>query len=262
MKSPDRPPVVCVPRVVRLPFGSHSPLQSPLHRPKEKFLVSIMDIDERIELVQKAQGELWENRLNESYRSGRLCEWVSSFHHDCLPCWLANNDLCYGSYNAGFKLIFSDGTAWLLRFPRVGRVHDDYTDEKVAMEVATINLIRHETTIPVPKIEAWGVAAQNPLGLGPFIIMEFIQEGVSLNDLFKDVNSGTRLLREDLSDEEIEIIYRQFASFLLQLFKLDFDYIGNLDSPTPELRFPIRPLTWKAHDILQTGGVDTFSMPL
>lgn len=221
-----------------------------------------MDVDERIELVQKVQGELWEDRLNEMYRSGRLCTWVSSLHHDRIPCRLADNDLRYGSYNAGFKLIFGDGTASLLRFPRVGRVHDSYADEKVAMEVAVINLIHRETTIPVPKIQAWGIAAQNPLGLGSFIMMEFIQDGVSLNDLLKDVNGGTRLLREDLSDDEMETIYRQFANFLLQLFRLDFDHIGSLDSPTPELRFPIRPLTWKAHDILQTGGVDTFSTPL
>lgn len=160
------------------------------------------------------------------------------------------NDFRYGSYNAGFKLVFADGTAWLLRFPRVGRVHDGYADEKVAMEVAVINLILNETTVPVPKIHAWGVAAQNPLGLGPFIIMEFIRDGVSLNDLLKDPNGGTRLLREDLNDEEIEIIYRQFAKFLLQLFKLDFEQIGSLDSPTPGLHFPIRPLTWKVHDIL------------
>lgn len=217
-----------------------------------------MEIDGRIELVQKVQGELWEDRLNETHRSGRLCAWVSSFHPDCLPCWLADNDLRYGSYNAGAKLVFGDGTVWLLRFPRGGRVHDDYADEKVAMEVAVINLIRRETTIPVPKIQAWGAATQNPLGLGPFIIMEFIHDGVSLNDLLKDVNGGTRLLREDLSDDEMETIYRQFANFLLQLFKLDFDHIGSLESPSPELRFPIRPLTWKAHDILQTGGVDTF----
>ena len=73
---------------------------------------------------------------------------------------------------------------------------------------------------------------------------------MSLNDLFKDLNSGTRLLREDLSDDEMETIYKQFANLLLQLFRLDFDHIGSLDSPSPELRFPIRPLTWKAHDIL------------
>jgi len=84
------------------------------------------------------------------------------------------------------------------------------------MEVSAINLIRHETTIPVPKIETWGIAAPNPLSIGPFIIMEFIQDGMSLNDPFKDLNNGTRLLREDASDE-METIYRQFAGFLLQL---------------------------------------------
>ena len=78
------------------------------------------------------------------------------------------------SYNAGLKLIFGDGATRLLRFLRVSRVHDDYTDKKVAMEVAIINLIRYETTIPVLKLEAWGITAQNPPRLGPFIIMEFI----------------------------------------------------------------------------------------
>lgn len=221
-----------------------------------------MDVDERVQLVHEVQGNLWETRLNETHRSGRLYEWVSSFHRDRLPCWLADHNLCNGSYNAGVKVIFSDGSIWLVRFPRVGKIHDGYSDEKVAMEVAAIKLIRDQTTIPVPKIEAWGIAAQNPLGLGPFIIMEFIQDGVSLTKLLKDVDSGTRLLKEDLSDDEMETIYRQFANFLLQLFKLDFEHIGSLQSPNPSLRFPIRPLTWKAHDILQTGGVDTFGTSL
>lgn len=76
------------------------------------------------------------------------------------------------------------------------------------MEVAAINLIRRDTTIPVPKIEAWGLSAQNPLGLGPFIIMKFMQDCVSLDDLLKNPTDGTRLLTEDISDAEIEIIYR------------------------------------------------------
>lgn len=116
------------------------------------------------------------------------------------------------------------------------------------MEVAAINLIRRETTVPVPKIQAWGIAAKRPLDLGPFIIMEYIQDVISLNDLLKNTNNGTRLLRDDLTDDEMEIIYRQISGFLLQLFKLDFDHIGNLESPIPELRFPARPLTWKVHD--------------
>jgi len=220
--------------------------------------VLTMETDERLESVQEIQGKRWENRLNASYQSGRLCAWVSSFHPRRLPCQLGSNTLCHGSYNAGLKLTFDDDTTWLLRFPRVGRVHNSYMDEKVATEVAVINLIRNNSSIPVPKIYAWGVAVENPLDLGPYIMMEYIQDGVSLNDLLKDDN-GTRLLRDDLSDKEIETLYRQFANFLLQLFKLDFDYIGNLDSLHP---VPSRPLTWKVHDILQTGGVDTFGTPI
>lgn len=220
-----------------------------------------MEPDERIEMVQCTRGLLWEQRLNKTYRSGRLCGWLSKFH-DGRPCQLADHGPRSGAYNAGLKVVFDDGAVWLLRFPRAGKVHDGHADEKVAMEVAVIDMIRRRTTIPVPEVRAWGVAAENPLDLGPYIIMDFIQDGVSLNDLLRDPGSGTRLLREDLSDDEMKIIYRQLANFLLQLFSLDFDHIGSLDSLNPELRFPIRPLTWKAHDILQTGGVDTFGMLL
>lgn len=220
-----------------------------------------MDTDERREILQEFKRKSWEDDLREKHRSGELCTWVSSFRNDA-PCYLGDSYPYHGSYNAGLKLVFEDRTTWLLRFPMPGPTHDSYTDEKVAMEVAAIRLIRENSTIPVPTIHAWGIAAENPLCLGPFIIMDFIQDGVSLNKLLRDPESGTRLLRNDLSDGEMEILYRQVANFLLQLFKLDFDYIGNLASPHPELRFPERPLTWKAHEILQNGGVNTFGMPI
>jgi aminoglycoside phosphotransferase (APT) family kinase protein len=159
------------------------------------------------------------------------------------------------------KMVFSDGTAWMVRFPRMGAVCDNYADEKVAMEVSALNLIHNRTTIPVPRVQAWGPAASNLLGLGPFIIMDFIN-GVSLSDLFKDLNTErpTRLIREDINDSDIEFVYRQMANFLLQLFRLDFDQIGSLPSPRAEAQSPtpIRPLTFKAHSILQNRGVDTF----
>lgn len=129
-----------------------------------------MEPDKRIELDQKIRGVSWEDRLNETHKSGKLCGWVSTFHHNNLPCQLSDYNPFYGSYNAGFELGFGNGTTWLLRFPRVGKVHDDYADEKVAMEVVAINLIRRETTIPLPKIEAWGMAAKDPLGLGPSLL--------------------------------------------------------------------------------------------
>jgi aminoglycoside phosphotransferase (APT) family kinase protein len=219
-----------------------------------------METNALVDLVHEVQGELWVDKVNETHRTGRLCQWVSSFHPDKLPCQL-DGTFHYGAFNAGIKMVFSDSTPWMVRFPRVGMVCDDYADEKVAMEVTAMNLIRTRTTVPVPSVQAWGPAATNPLGLGPFIAMDFV-DGVSLSDLLQDPNAErpSRVMREDISDSDIEFIYRQLANFLLQLFKLDFDQIGSLPSPQTEASSPTppRPLTFKAHSILQNGGVDTF----
>ncbi len=221
-----------------------------------------MDTNAILDLTQAVQGQLWVDKVNETYRTGHLCQWVSTFHPDGLPCKL-DGTFHNGSFNAGVKMVFGDGTAWMVRFPRVGRVCDVHADEKVAMEVSALNIIRNKTTIPVPRVWAWGVAASNPLGLGPFIIMDFI-DGVNLGDLLEDPNAknAKRPMREDISDGDIEAIYRQFANFMLQLFKLDFDRIGSLPSPSTGteslIPVPIRPLTFKVHTILQDGGIDTF----
>jgi hypothetical protein len=47
----------------------------------------------------------------------------------------------------------------------------------------TTHLIRKKTTIPVPQIHTRGLVETNPLGLSPFILVEFI-EGIYLKDLF------------------------------------------------------------------------------
>lgn len=219
-----------------------------------------MDTNALIDLVHEVQSQLWVDRVIEAHRTGRLCQWVSTFHPDKLPCQL-DGTFHHGAFNAGMKMVFSDGIAWMVRFPRVGKVCDNYADEKVAMEVTALSLIRNRTTIPVPKVQAWGPAASNLLGLGPFIMMDFIN-GVSLSDLLKDSSAErpSRVMREDISDNDIEVIYRQIANFLLQLFKLDFDRVGSLPWPQSDTQSPTppRPLTFKAHSILQNGGIDTF----
>jgi hypothetical protein len=218
-----------------------------------------------IDLGHQVQGQLWVEKLNRAHGAGRLCPWVSTFHPSGLACELEGG-FRHGSFNAGVKMIFSDGTAWMVRFPRGGKVHDRYADEKVAMEVRALSLIRKRTTIPVPKVHAWGAAADNLLRLGAFIMMDFV-DGVCLNDLLTDPNEiePTRLLREDISDGVIEALYRQLANFQLQLFRIDFDRIGSLPQPEPgpevgpENLLPECPLTYKAHDILHNGGVDVLS---
>jgi hypothetical protein len=71
----------------------------------------------------------------------------------------------YSAFNAGAKMVFPGGIAWMVRLPRVRKVNDCYADEKVAMELKALSLIRERTTIPVPKVYASGPAAHNPLDL-------------------------------------------------------------------------------------------------
>lgn len=128
-----------------------------------------MDTNALIDIVHEVQGQIWVDRVNETYRMSHLCQWVSTFHPDKLPCQL-DGTFHHGAFNAGMKMVFSDNTTWMVRFLCVGMALNDYADEKVAMEVTALNLIRTSTVIPVPQVQAWGPAARNPLGLGPFIL--------------------------------------------------------------------------------------------
>ncbi|KAH8706883.1 hypothetical protein GQ44DRAFT_743463 [Phaeosphaeriaceae sp. PMI808] len=217
-----------------------------------------MGYDKRTDLIHEVQKNVWVERVNATRVDGRMCSWVTTLHPDRLSCQLDGGFL-HGSYNLCQKFIFSDNATWLLRFPRVGAICEDYADEKIAMEVEVLSLIRERTSISVPTVYSWGLAADNPLGLGAFILMEFI-EGTSVNRLLKDPNAAldTRLVREDISDNDIEFLFRQITCFQLQLFELNFDRIGSLPTLKTGFSAPIRPLTWKVHDIIQTGGVNTF----
>jgi aminoglycoside phosphotransferase (APT) family kinase protein len=95
----------------------------------------------------------------------------------------------------------SDNTTWILRLVRGGKVRPEYADEKVAVEVEVLALLRHRTSIPVPAVHCWGLAADNPLGLGPYILMDFI-EGVSANAFLSHPDEDTRILREDIAREK------------------------------------------------------------
>jgi hypothetical protein len=93
------------------------------------------------------------DKVKLAHETGRLYEWMSTFQPRKLPYQLGGG-WHHGAFNVGLKFIYNDSTSWLLRFARVGRVHDDYADEKVAMEVQALRLIRQRTTIPVPKVHA------------------------------------------------------------------------------------------------------------
>ncbi|KAG5775173.1 hypothetical protein H9Q73_011159 [Fusarium xylarioides] len=92
-------------------------------------------------------------------------------------------------------------------------------------------------------------------------MMDFI-EGISVDRILQ--NPKARIMRQDVSENVVETIFRQMVDFLLQLQKLDFSCIGSLasgfeaDSGGFSAMVYSRPLTKKSHDFLLDGGVDVF----
>ncbi|KAI3331425.1 hypothetical protein HD806DRAFT_518450 [Xylariaceae sp. AK1471] len=221
-----------------------------------------MDWDDRVLLDNNVSFLLWIRKYDEA-REERLTDWVSTLHRDHLPCKLATHkrDDCRGAYNMNCKVIFDNGEKWMVRFPIVGKVMN--ADEKVEVEVAAMKLIRQQTNIPIPDVKAWGLAVDNPLGIGPFIMTEFI-EGIGVDEILQ--NADARIMKEDVSEDVVETIFRQTIGFQLQLRELKFPRIGSMisTSTTREPGFTAtinpRPLTKKTHDFLADGGVDILGL--
>ena len=224
-----------------------------------------MDYDEILFINNVEQSAAWLANLREC--RPQLPAWVSDFHPQKLPCKLLHESDEHdrnGSYNWIVHFIFDSGEEWMVRFPKGHKVK--YPDEKVEAEVLTLKLIRDKTNIPVPDVKAWGLAAENRFGLGPFIMMSVIK-GVDLESILRTPDSKASLMREDVSDRVAATIYRQVARYMLQLFKLDFPRIGSLSKPTGLPRaeeyvasIDSRPFTWRAHESLVLGGIDTYCM--
>ena len=100
-----------------------------------------------------------------------------------VTCRLLSRITC-GSFNAVFKILFADGTLWVLKVPASGHSQcwDVPAREALTSEALTMRLIRRQTTIPVPEVFAFDASLENELGC-PFILMELIH-GKPLNDVW------------------------------------------------------------------------------
>lgn len=102
-----------------------------------------------------------------------------------VSCRLLSQTTC-GSFNAVFKVLFADGTLWVLKVPANGhrQCWNAHASEALTSEAFTMRLIRRETTIPVPEVFAFDASLDNELGC-PFILMELIH-GKPLLDVWFD----------------------------------------------------------------------------
>ncbi|PGH13007.1 hypothetical protein AJ80_06491 [Polytolypa hystricis UAMH7299] len=99
-----------------------------------------------------------------------------------------------------------------------------------------MKFIRRNTSIPVPEVIAHGTAAENPTGLGPFIIMTWI-EGTRMKELLEKRfptmdGSDEAILNPNIDDKILRSLYDEVAKIILELcdlngpFKLFCDDLG------------------------------------
>ncbi len=198
-----------------------------------------MDVDE-IHLAH--QDEITRKWLVVMNGIGHNVTKLASMFNDNKPCYPFS--IAGGSFNYCIAVEFEDGqedrTRWMIRLPIPGRVMDPET--KIKHEVATMKYLYEMTDIPVPRIIAHGTSKENYFfGVGPFIIMEYIEGkplsevlmGKPLDELFRPRTVGEHLqevadraeaargdedgplLSPDISDEILTTIYRQMANVYL-----------------------------------------------
>ncbi|XWX01119.1 hypothetical protein V2A60_009144 [Cordyceps javanica] len=171
-----------------------------------------------------------------------------------------------GAFNALFRMKFQDGGSAVIRFPKPGITM--FPEEKVRNEVAVMKYIQDHTTIPVPFILHWGTKEESPLGLGPFIIMEYINHEMTMGAALNTAGRSTEerlLLDPDIDTAKLEMLYRQVANVLLQLHTLklpDIPAIGSLRQ-TDEFSWDVthRPLSIHMNELVRLGTLPRAKLP-
>ena len=133
------------------------------------------------------------------------------------------------------------------------------------IEVATMRLVAEHTTIPVPRIYHYGTADDNPLGLGAFIIMDYVEHEMNMSDAMADPSLAPEedhVLDPNIEDKKLEFFYRQLANVLLQLSKLRFNCVGSLLQGNHGHISPFeRPIIQNMSHLMQFTGTPDAMLP-
>jgi hypothetical protein len=168
-----------------------------------------------------------------------------------------------GAFNVVVRMRFIDGGSALIRFPCPGVAV--FPEEKIRLEVAVMRYLSQHTTIPVPFVLHYGMADESPQGLGPFIIMEYVEHACDLVDVLNTPGLSLQdrpILDPDISEDKLEFVYSQLADILLQLSKCSFPMIGSLVETDEDDWSPkARPLTLNMNELVQLGNFPRHKLP-
>lgn len=169
-----------------------------------------------------------------------------------------------GAFNVYYRIRFAAGAGAMIRFPIPS--YFKYAEEKLLAEIAVMRYISDNTTIPLPFVLHYGMKEESPGGLGPFIIMEWVENAGDVVDVLN--TPGLRyedppVLDPHIDEEKLEHMCSQMADILLQLCKCNFTAIGSLgfrdEEDDPEVT--TRPLSLNIAQLANFGRVPHFELP-
>ena len=133
------------------------------------------DDDEYAEFRQVAD-EMNINSLSKFATSLRRLEVSHEVDHKAKLGCTIDLEPMFGSFNMLFAVIFDDGVQWLFKVPAEGCAGRWTTSaaQGLRSEAGMMRLLKHKTSIPIPKIFAFDASLKNQFGC-PFILMERIR---------------------------------------------------------------------------------------
>lgn len=143
-----------------------------------------------------------------------------------------------GAFNVSIRIKYEDGNSAVIRFPLAGATM--FPEENVRNEVAVMRCIQGQTSVPIPFVFHWGTKKENPLELGPFTIMQYIDHDTTMYDalnLPECPRADRGNLDLDISESKLKSLYGELANIILQLSTLFLPQIGSLNQ--------IDNFTWK-----------------
>ncbi|KAK2810336.1 hypothetical protein FQN50_003067 [Emmonsiellopsis sp. PD_5] len=158
-----------------------------------------------------------------------------------------------GAFNICYRVKYEDGFHAIVRFAALGKAI--LRREKVEHEVATMNYLRRNTSIPVPEVLGSGICLT-----GPYIVMPFI-EGDPLSQLLKAHKEGRPVLNPQLSDRSLKKAYQEMAMLILELSKPEFHAIGALEENEGKFTVARRPLTFNMNELMASANLPEEAFP-
>ncbi|KID81986.1 Protein kinase-like domain protein [Metarhizium guizhouense ARSEF 977] len=181
------------------------------------------DAEEYAERIHKFIDKI-DNKALESY--------ASSLRGN-QPCKIST-DFSVGNFNLVRKIQFHDGVEWIVRLlmppvPVAGQLVETVSAKarekrllSMQSELATMEFVRQNTDIPIPKIYAHELNEQNAVGC-PFFMMEYVHGNTA-----EEVSQSYPGNREGIPELFREKFWRQIANIMTQLASVRLPRIGSI----------------------------------